>query len=325
VDDVRAVFDALEAFFSHLSAVSWVAVGIAVGFHLGRLALRVPAWRNIIRAAYPGRRVPLGSLFAAYMAGVGINSIAPARAGDVVKLTIAKRGVQGSSYPTLASTLVVETIFDFAVATFLFLVAIALGLLPGLPDLPALPAFDWRLVVEQPALAAVLASILAGAALLGIAYASHHVRRFWEEVREGFAILGDRRAFVRRVVTWQAASWVARFLSVYFFLRAFHIDATFETTLAVIVVQSLTTLLPFTPGGIGPQQAVLVFVLAGTASASAVLSFSVGMHVITVAANVAVGFAAIGLTLRTLRWRGLAPGGPAPEPAVEPSRTTLPG
>ncbi len=116
---------------------------------------------------------------------------------------------------------------------------------------------------------------------------------------------------------------MARIASVWFFLEAFHIEATAETVVAVLAVQSLSTLLPFTPGGAGTQQAVLVFALGGAASPSAILSFSVGMQVATVVANVVLGFGAIAVMLRTLSWRrhveaerGLAtpeePGGPAP-------------
>jgi uncharacterized membrane protein YbhN (UPF0104 family) len=68
-------------------------------------------------------------------------------------------------------------------------------------------------------------------------------------------------------------------------------------------VQSLATLLPFTPGGIGTEQGLLVYVFRGEAPATAVISFSVGMHLAIVAANVAVGFTALGLMLRTFRWR----------------------
>jgi uncharacterized membrane protein YbhN (UPF0104 family) len=76
-----------------------------------------------------------------------------------------------------------------------------------------------------------------------------------------------------------------------------------EIVVAVLVVQGISTVLPFTPGGAGTQQAVLVFALRGTASASAVLAFSVGMQLVTVAVNVVLGFAAIAIMLRTLRVR----------------------
>ncbi|HEX2044248.1 MAG TPA: lysylphosphatidylglycerol synthase transmembrane domain-containing protein [Gaiellaceae bacterium] len=304
MDDVRAFLDASEAFFKALAAVGWGALGLAVAFHVLRLALRVRGWQNILRAAYPGAKVPYRQTFGAYVAGVGVNAVVPARGGDVVKLYLAKhRAVKESSYPTLASSLLVETLFDFVVATALFLWALKLGLLPGLPELPAVDAFDWSFVVEHPRLAAFLGSVLVAALLLLAAWTSRRVVAFKEKVSRGFAVLEDRRAFVRDVVSWQALSWVARILSTYFFLRAFHVDATVETTLAVLVVQGLSTVLPFTPGGAGTQQAVLVFALGGAAARSTVLAFSFGQQLVVTIVNVALGFGAILLMLRTLRWR----------------------
>lgn len=334
MDDVNAFLDAAQAFFSHIAAVSWGAFGIAIALHVLKLGLRVRAWQNILRASYPGTRVPFGSVFGSYVAGVGVNSIAPARGGDVVKLYLVKRHVRGSAYPTLGSTLVVETLFDFVVAGALFLWALELGVLPGVPDLPNLPAFDWTFVVRHPAAAAFVGGVLLFGAILGASWASRHVFALRAKLALGFAVLHDRRAFVRDVVSWQALSWIARIGAVWFFLRAFHIDGGLETTVAVVVVQSLSTLLPFTPGGAGAQQAVLVFALRGSAPASAILSFSVGMQLATVATNVVLGFGAMAVMLRTLRWRDRMrrpeagpptagePGGP--EPAAAPSRSALP-
>lgn len=303
MDDVHAFIDASGAFFGAIAAVSWGALGLAIAFHVLKLVLRVRAWQNILRAAYPGVPVGFRGVFGAYVAGVGINSVTPARGGDVVKLYLARQRIPASSYPTLGSTLVVETLFDFVVATALFFWALELGLLPGLPDLPALPAFDWSFVVEHPRVAAFLASVLTGGAILLAAWGARHVVAFREKLAQGFVVLGDRRAFVTQVVSWQALSWVARIGSVYFFLQAFHVDATVETAVAVLVVQGLSTVLPFTPGGAGAQQAVLVFALAGAASRSEILAFSFGMQLVTVIVNVALGFGAIAIMLRTLRWR----------------------
>jgi uncharacterized membrane protein YbhN (UPF0104 family) len=329
VDDVRAFIDATEAFFGALASVAWVPLVLAILFHVVRLSLRVRAWQNILRASYPSSPVPYSTAFGAYVAGVGINSIAPARAGDVVKVYLAKHRIEGSSYPTLGSTLVVETIFDFVVATGLFLYAISLGILPGLPDLPRMPAFDWSFVVQHPRLAVFLGCVILGGAIVFIAWASRHVTAFREKVARGFLILGDRRAFLTQVVAWQAGSWLARAMCVYFFLRAFHIDAGVDTVVAVLVVQGLSTLLPFTPGGVGTQQAVLVFALRGTAAASAVLAFSVGMQLVTVVVNVALGFGALAVMLRTLRLRrhifAARKDVASAESAAPPSRSTLRG
>jgi len=334
VEDVRGFLDAVQAFFGHLAAVSWGALGIAVLLHVLKLGLRVRAWQNILQASFPGARVRYKSTFGAYVAGVGVNSLTPARGGDVVKTYLARHRIESSSYPALASTLVVETIFDFVVATCCLLVAIKMGLLPGLPDLPSLPAFDWSFVVRHPKIAAVLAAVLLGGAILLWGWASRQVTAFKAKVAQGFAILSDRRAFLTGVVSWQALSWVARIAGIYWFLRAFHIEAGFRTVLAVVVVQGLSTSLPFTPGGLGAQQAVLVFALAGDASRSAVLSFSVGMQLVTIAVNVVLGFGAIALMLKTIRWRRrvaadaaerASPAPATPEPAAARSRSALPG
>ena len=304
MDDVRAFLDASRAFFAAMAAVGWGALGLAVVFQVLRLALRVRGWQTILRAAYPRARLPYRSVFGSYLAGVGVNAVLPARGGDIVKLYLVKhRAVPEASYPTLASTLVVETLFDFVVGSALLVWAIQLGLLPGIPDLPSLPAFDWSFVVVHPKLAALLGSILLAGALLLAAWASRQVVAFRQKVSRGFEILRDRRAFLTGVVSWQALSWVARVFSTFFFLRAFHVDATAETTVAVLVVQGLSTVLPFTPGGAGTQQAVLVFALAGAASRSTVLAFAFGQQLVVTMVNAALGFGSIAAMLRTLRWR----------------------
>ena len=62
-------------------------------------------------------------------------------------------------------------------------------------------------------------------------------------------------------------------------------------------------MVPISPGGIGTEQAFLLYVLRGEAPRTALLAFSVGMKITLTAVNVAVGFAAILLTLGTLRFR----------------------
>ena len=306
MDDVRSFIDAFQAFGGHLAAVGWGALAVACGLHFLRLTSRCRAWQNILVASTPKARIPFWSIFGGYWAGVAVNSISPARGGDVVKAYIVKHRVKELSYPTIGSTLVVETLFDFVVGIVLLLLAISKGLLPGLPDLPNLPAFDWSFGVQHPRITLLVFSALLTAGILLYTWAARHVASFRENVRAGFAILGDWRRYVREVVSWQALSWVFRIAAVFFFLRAFHIPATFDTVVAVLVVGGLATVLPFTPGGAGTQQAVLVFALGGWATRSAVLSFSVGMQLATVIVNVVIGFAAILLILRTLRWRDKA-------------------
>jgi len=331
MSDVRSFIDAFQEFASDLAAVGWGALVIACLLHFLRLTSRVRAWQNILIAATPPKaHVPFWGVFGGYWAGVAVNAISPARGGDLVKAYIVKHRVPALSYPAIGSTLVVETLFDFVVGIALLVVAISMGLLPGIPDLPNIPAFDWSFGVRHPRLTLILFSVFLALIFLGITWAARHVDEFKDKVRTGFAILGDFNRYLREVVSWQALSWVFRIAGLYFFLDAFHIPATFETVVAVLVVQGLSTALPFTPGGVGTQQAVLVFALADFASKSDVLSFSVGMQLATVIVNVAIGFTVILITFGSLRWRDhvkrdrSAGGPPTGSPATARSRSAPP-
>jgi hypothetical protein len=81
----------------------------------------------------------------------------------------------------------------------------------------------------------------------------------------------------------------------------------------VQVTQSLATLVPISPGGIGTEQAFIVFVFKGAVPRSLLLAFSVGMKLTLITVNVIVGFTALFLTLGHFNWRDLAGGGNPPE------------
>ncbi len=303
---MRAFFDAVEVFFDHLTSVGWTALAIALGFQLVKVLLRTVAWRNILAAAYPAERVAWPGVCGAYFAGVGINSIAPARAGDLVKLLLVHRRIRGSSYATLAPTLLVETLLDFVVASALVVWAFAIGALPSFEVLSWLPSVDWSWPLRHPRIALGIAAGLGVGAVYLLLVARSRVVDFWARVAQGFAILRDGRRFVRQVVLWQAASWVCRIAAIYWFLKAFDIPATVHNALLVQVVDSLSTLIPLTPGGAGTKQGLIVYVLLGEASPTALLSFSVGMNIAVVAFNVVLGAIALAAMTGTLRWRGLA-------------------
>jgi uncharacterized membrane protein YbhN (UPF0104 family) len=303
---VDRIIDAAGEFFHHLAEVHWVPLGIALLFHLARLLLRTPAWRNIVCASYPGVKIPRRTVFGAYLAGVGVNAIVPARGGDLLKLYLVKHRVADVSYPTLGSTLIVETLFDTVVAGAILIWALIIGVLPSLGVLPHLPQVDWSWPLRHKREALVIGIVWFGVLGLLAVIGIRRARAFKVRVKAGFAILGDRSRFATQVLSWQAASWLCRGASVFFFLEAFRVAATFHNVLLVLVVQSLSTLFPFTPGGVGTQQGLLVYVFnragAGIAG-SLLLSFSVGMYIATTILNVAIGFGALFLMLRTLRWR----------------------
>ena len=100
--------------------------------------------------------------------------------------------------------------------------------------------------------------------------------------------------------------WSLRLVTVFFFLKAFGIPATARNALLVQVSQSLATIFPVSPAGIGTEQALLVYVFRNVTSKGVALSFSVGMRVTLIVVNAIVGFSAILLMTGTLKVRRVA-------------------
>jgi uncharacterized protein (TIRG00374 family) len=300
---VDGILDATRAFFDGLASVEWGALALAVACHLLKVLARTRAWRNIVQAAYPETDVRWRSVYGAYVAGVGVNAIVPARGGDVLKLYLLKHRVEGSAYPTLGATLIVDTLFDTVLASALVAWALAFGFLPGLDVIPSLPAVDWLYLFQHPRLALFVALVLLALIVLGLTWGSRKVKDFWRRVRQGFAILQEPRRYLQRVAVWDAVDWSLRLASVYFFLQAFGLPGGAENVALVQTTMSLATALPFTPGGVGTEQALLLYVFEGEAPTSALLSFSIGMKIVLTVVNVAVGFLAILVMLRTFDWR----------------------
>ncbi len=284
----------------------WTALALALACQLVKLFFRSIAWQSILRASYPETRLRLRSVFGAYVAGVGVNAVLPARGGDLVKLYLIRHRAPETRYPTLAATLVVETMLDFVVATGLIVWALAIGVLPTHQVYSRLPSVDWRFFLRHERATAIGLAVVLVLVLVGAVVAQHRVERFWARVRLGFAILGDRRRLVRGVLVPQAVSWVFRIATLYFFLEAFRVDATLHNALLAQVVDSLATLFPATPGGAGTKQGLIVYLFRGSAiSRSLLLAFSVGMNIALTVANLVLGLIAIGLMARTLSFKRL--------------------
>jgi uncharacterized membrane protein YbhN (UPF0104 family) len=301
-----AFFHAVAVFFQHLADVRWDALGLGLACHVVKLLFRARAWQNIVRAAYPNTRLKFRSTFGAYVAGVGINSVAPARGGDLVKLYLVKHRADEAKYPTLASTLVVETILDFFVAGALLIWALSIGVLPTHQVYSRIPTVDWKFFLRHERATLWGLAILAAAIVIGFFWARTRIDDFWDRIKLGFAILGDRRRFALGVLMPQAISWVFRIASLYFFLEAFHVHASIHNALLAQVVDSLATLFPATPGGAGTKQGLIVYLFRGEAiSRSLLLAFSVGVNIAVTIVNLLMGFIAIALMAKTLSFKRL--------------------
>jgi uncharacterized membrane protein YbhN (UPF0104 family) len=297
-------FEAAAAFFRHLSEVDWTVFAFALVCLLGMQLARAWAWRNVLRAAYPDKPIPYLPLAAAYLAGAGINAILPAHAGDATKVFLVKRQIPESSYPAVTSSFLVQTVFDTSVGILVLLYAITQGLLPPLPRIPDLPAFEISFWADHPQLFFITLGVTLLVIAVTVYLLAHRVRRFWERVRQGLVILTEPGRYMREVFAWQGVGWLLRFAAFWFFLEAFGIDGSVGNVMLVMSVQAIANIVPLTPGGAGAQQALLVATLQGP-TRTAVLSFSVGTQIAMAAWSVVLGFTAILLVFKTTDWRGL--------------------
>jgi uncharacterized membrane protein YbhN (UPF0104 family) len=293
VASIGSFLDAVENFFANLAGVGFGTLALGLLLFGVYLALRSRAWFNVLRAAYPDERFQWRRVWGAYMAAYGFNNVIPARGGDVIKVFLARSTIPQSSYPALASSMAVEGIFDLCMAVPILAFAFSQGAFPKPPDFSSLNAFDLSFLAQHPQFTLFLLTALAILTLAGVALLSARVRAFWARVKQGLAILRDRRRYLREVFAIQFAGWLFRFSAFWCFLEAFHVGGSVRNVLLVLGVNAVAAIVPFTPGGAGVQQALLVKVFAGTAAGATIAAYSVGQQIAIGAFSLGVGFAAL--------------------------------
>ena len=292
-DSFSAFFDAVGSFFDSLAAIQWLSLLLALCSFGIYLTFRARASFHILRAAYPGERIEFRRIWGAYVAAYGFNSVIPARGGDVIRLFLTKTSVPNSSYPAVASSFAVELVFDLCMAIPILAFAFSQGAFPKPPDFSQLPAFDLAFFASHPRFTLFVLTVIGIAVLVGFALLSARVRAFWERVRQGLTILFDRRRYLREVFAVQLTGWLFRFTAFYFLLEAFNVGGSVRNVLLVLGVNAVAAAVPFTPGGAGVQQALLVKVFAGTAAGATVAAYSVGQQIAIAAFTFCVGFGAL--------------------------------
>ena len=290
---MSAFFDAVGDFFSNLASIQWLALLIGLASFIVYLSIRARAYHHVLRAAYPDERFEFRRIWGAYMAAYGFNSVIPARGGDIVKLFLTKTSIPHSSYPAVGASFFVEAIFDLCMAVPILAFAFTQGAFPKPPDFSKLPAFDIAFFASNPRFTLFLLTVLAILALVGLRRPVGTRAGVLGARAQGLAILRDRRRYVREVFLVQLGAWVFRFTAFWFLLEAFNVGGSVQNVLLVLGVNAVAALVPFTPGGAGVQQALLVKVFAGTVGGATVAAYSVGQQIAIAVVSFAVGFAAL--------------------------------
>ena len=271
--DIRGWFSDLWDTITTISAASLVAACLCMIVQTSATAF---AWYSILHYAYP-ERTKWRDILAGYAVSVALNGILPANLGTLVFL-IMLTVLIGMSFAAVLGAYAVEKIFFTCSGTFVYLyLFLTVG---GSFDI----SFAW--VHEHPAAVIVL---FGGGALLIVMLARRfwpHVVSWWENAKEGGAILGRPRAFFGRVFLPSFIGWAASLTTIGIFLNAYGIPVSFDTIMHVAGGNSLANVTSFTPGGVGVTQAWNVASLQHVATPQQATAYSVAQQLVGTAWNI---------------------------------------
>lgn len=323
-ESFRSFFHSVDQFFANFANVRFGALLLALAAFTGYLVLRSRGLLNALRAAYPGTPIEWRRVWGAYVAAVGFKNVVPAGGANVIQLFLTKTSVEGSTFATVGSAISVGAIFDAFVSIAVMVFAFTQGVFPKPPDFSKLNAFDLSYFASHIELSLFLLTAVTIAIVGLFALLSVRVKAFWARVRQGYAILADRRRYLREVCSWQAAAWVCRFAAFYFLLEAFRVGGSLRNALLVQGVQVVSTIIPLTPGGAGVQQALLIAVFSGSASAATVAAYSVGQQIALAGFAIVLGFFALAVIFRVRSFKEVIRRGRAEQAAESVPLPTRP-
>jgi uncharacterized membrane protein YbhN (UPF0104 family) len=257
----------------------WLVAGAAL--HVIAQVVRVRAWFNILRAAFPhdpGLR--MRDAVRAFLAGSGINAIVPARGGDVLKVYFIDRRLARPDWVRVVGTFVPETVFESLFGIGLLIWALARGWLP-IPQGPhELPNVDVSLAIQHP----YLTTLVLGSLALLLVLLFRKIRAVFHRIWAGLAILKRPRDFFTGVVVWQALARLIRLGSLACFLEAFGLPVTVSTVVLVMAAQGGGRIIPFGPASAGLRLAMLTYGFAeltdSAVDVAAITTFTFGVGLV---------------------------------------------
>jgi uncharacterized membrane protein YbhN (UPF0104 family) len=249
------------------------------------------AWYAILRYAYPTARFRL--VLACYAASVALNGVLPANLGTLALLLMFTTIIAGATFSSVLGAYVVEKIFFTLIGAFTYLyLFLSVG---GSFDIK----FDF--IHTHPWGTAIL--LVGGAFLIYLLVRAFwpKVVEWWDQAKEGGAILGEPRKYLLRVFAPSLLGWIASLGVMAVFLAAYDIPVSFHTLMRICGGNSIANVTSATPGGAGVNQAFNVASLKGVTDATTATAYSVSQQLVTTAWNIIF---AVVLLVWTFGWSG---------------------
>jgi uncharacterized membrane protein YbhN (UPF0104 family) len=286
----------------------------AVVANLASVAAKIAVWHRTLAVTPEGARIRHRDLTPAVFIGFLVNTIVPARLGEVAKLAVLGRRTRerGAAVPAtaLAGSLAAEQIVLAAALVLVAAAGTAASSSAPIWVLATLGAMSASVVVLAASAARLerLATRLPGRAGPIAADALTHARAAFASRDRGLGALG-----------LGIASWAFQIAGIVFALQAFGLPHSIQAASAVFVASTLVGIVPLVPGNVGVFSAAVAAALApfgvGAAEAAA---FGLALQGVEALLSVAAGglfLAFEGLSLAELR-REVRPARPEPQPAV---------
>jgi hypothetical protein len=303
-DVVRAAAHAVGLIADRAAAVDPRALIAGTVLYFISQAVRTRGWHTILRAAYPEQAADLRArdVMRAYLAGAGINAIVPARGGDIVKLAMVHRRIEGSRYSTLAATFIPESLFETVFGVGLVVWAMAKGFLPVPSTGGELPTLDVTFVVHHPIFTAI--AVAATALLTRLL-----VRKVGRQVKQAMTIFRTPSRFVTGVASWQALARLIRLGSLAAFMAAFHLPVTVATVVLVMAAQGGGRILPIAPVSAGLRLAMLSYgfveVTGKPVDIAAITTFTFGVSAVLCITGLLLAIVILAVEFGTLSPRNI--------------------
>ena len=287
--NIRGWFSSL---WDTMTAISLASLVVYIVLLVVKTTATAYAWYAILKYAYP-RGTTWKDVLAAYAVSVALNNVLPANIGTLVMLIMFSTTIAGATFAGILGGYAVEKIFFTLSGAFVYLY---LFLTVG-------GSFDLKFgfVSKHP-----VATILFAGGCVFLLYVVFRrlwprVVKWWDQAKDGGAILAKPGRYMTRVFLPSFVSWAAMLASIGVMLNAYGIPVTFDTVMHVAGGNSIANVTSVTPGGAGVNQAFNVASLKHVTDATTATAYSVASQLISTAWNILF---AIVLVVMAWGWTG---------------------
>jgi glycosyltransferase 2 family protein len=234
---------------------SWLIAGVAV--YMASIALRCLRWGILLRT---NGAVKWRHAVEALLAGYAANYLLPARIGELFRADYAMRLFHMSRFTSLG-TIFVERVCDGVILVCALWVCLVLLSFAG-PNPIVYPS--WAIAAATTASAmfgvALLFALLSGRVDLRKLGLPNFVLDRWEKLTDGISSVA--RGQIGAIILCSIGVWLLEVIALVCIARAFAAVLSIPQTVVLMVLGSLSTLIPTAPGFLGTFQFVFAQVFA---------------------------------------------------------------